>query len=106
MLRSGQGTLLGLLRIRHSLAHRPSFPLFPLQRLAAKDALDHPWFNEYPPAVEPALLPHWPAKAEGHHVRRLHSPSAPLGGQDDEMRELQYLLDKGGGGGGAAFRLK
>lgn len=48
----------GIELLQGMLAYDPS------QRLTADKALAHPWFSEYPPATDPALMPSFPEGAQ------------------------------------------
>ncbi|XP_063931842.1 cyclin-dependent kinase 11B-like isoform X2 [Zophobas morio] len=53
----------------------------PHQRVTAEEALKHPFFNEFPPPIDPSQFPKWPAKSEANHKRAAApSPKAPSGG--------------------------
>ncbi|KAF9800071.1 hypothetical protein SFRURICE_016948 [Spodoptera frugiperda] len=36
----------------------------PVNRMTAAAALNHPYFKEQPVAIEPDMMPTWPAKSE------------------------------------------
>jgi cell division cycle 2-like protein len=37
----------------------------PARRITAREALEHPWFNESPLPVDPDMMPTWPSRSEG-----------------------------------------
>lgn len=62
----------------------------PAQRITAEEALQHPYFNEPPLPIDPAMFPTWPAKSELGQRRALAaSPKPPSGG-----REYKQLVGK------------
>ena len=62
----------------------------PHQRVTAEEALKHPFFNEFPPPIDPSQFPKWPAKSEANHKRAAApSPKAPSGG--GEYKKLVSL---------------
>lgn len=55
----------------------------PSQRVTAEDALVHPYFEEAPLPIDPAMFPTWPAKSElGHRKALAASPKPPSGGRE------------------------
>lgn len=42
----------------------------PTQRITAEDAVRHPYFDEFPLAIDPSMFPTWPSK---HDIRNLPS---------------------------------
>jgi len=67
----------------------------PEKRISAADALNHPWFTEFPPPKEQELMPTYPTEKEGSARKRVRSPD-PL---DEQRRreELQEAMYAGGG---------
>ena len=78
-LRSRFGMLseLGILMLNKFLTYDPQ------QRVTAEDAMKHPYFDEVPLPIDPAMFPTWPAKSELGHRRALAaSPKPPSGGRE------------------------
>ncbi|XP_014280812.1 cyclin-dependent kinase 11B [Halyomorpha halys] len=59
----------------------------PATRLAAEAALGHEYFKEVPLPIDPAMFPTWPAKSEGHKIKKVCSPKPPSGGRDYKQLE-------------------
>lgn len=63
----------------------------PNQRITAEEALKHPYFNEFPPPIDPAEFPQWPAKSEGFK-RMADSPKPPSGGGEFKKLVIWYFF--------------
>uniref|UniRef100_A0A0V0G790 cyclin-dependent kinase n=1 Tax=Triatoma dimidiata TaxID=72491 RepID=A0A0V0G790_TRIDM len=59
----------------------------PVARLTAEAALSHEYFSEIPLPIDPAMFPTWPAKSEGHKIKKVCSPKPPSGGRDYKQLE-------------------
>ncbi|BET00452.1 Cell division cycle [Nesidiocoris tenuis] len=59
----------------------------PSTRLTAESALGHEYFRENPLPIDPAMFPTWPAKSEGHKIKKVCSPKPPSGGRDFKQLE-------------------
>ncbi|XP_073995005.1 cyclin dependent kinase 11B pitslre isoform X2 [Rhodnius prolixus] len=59
----------------------------PAARLTAESALSHEYFTEIPLPIDPAMFPTWPAKSEGHKIKKVCSPKPPSGGRDYKQLE-------------------
>lgn len=59
----------------------------PVTRLTAETALSHEYFKEVPLPIDPAMFPTWPAKSEGHKIKKVCSPKPPSGGRDYKQLE-------------------
>ncbi|KAF6201258.1 hypothetical protein GE061_005705, partial [Apolygus lucorum] len=59
----------------------------PATRLTADKSLSHDYFREVPLPIDPAMFPTWPAKSEGHKIKKVCSPKPPSGGR--EFKQLE-----------------
>jgi len=87
------------------------FTYDPAKRISAKDALQHPYFEEAPHMTDPDFMPTWPSRADGRKPRARDpdggSPRGELEGEREKEREAFIgARDRNYASGGAGFQLK